>query len=65
MDVSAGQKITIIDIEGGQVVDFFAERMGRPEEFLSRLESMIYCIPAAVRKCTNFSIIMGQGIRIV
>ena len=35
MDVSAGQKITIIDIEGGQVVDFFAERMGRPEEFLS------------------------------
>lgn len=25
MNVSAGQKVTIIDLEGGQVVDFFAE----------------------------------------
>ena len=35
IDVSEGQKITIIDIEGGQVVDFFAECKGNPDEFLS------------------------------
>lgn len=33
--ISAGQTITIIDIAGGQVVDFFAEAYGHPEEFLS------------------------------
>jgi len=35
IELSAGQKITIIDIEGGQVVDFFAERSGNAREFLS------------------------------
>nr|MDD6335943.1 urea carboxylase-associated family protein [bacterium] len=35
LDVSAGQKITIVDMEGGQVVDFFAERLGHANEFLS------------------------------
>ena len=35
IELSAGQKITIIDIEGGQVVDFFAERSGNACEFLS------------------------------
>ncbi len=35
IDVTAGQQITIIDIEGGQVVDFFAESRKNPEEFLS------------------------------
>ena len=35
IDIAAGQTITIIDVEGGQVADFFAERAGAPEEFLS------------------------------
>lgn len=30
-----GQTITVIDLEGGQVVDFFAEMLGNKEEFLS------------------------------
>ncbi len=33
--VTAGQKITVTDIEGQQVADFFAERLNEPEEFLS------------------------------
>lgn len=32
---SAGQGITVVDIEGGQVVDFFAESAKNPNEFLS------------------------------
>lgn len=35
MEATVGQTITVIDIEGGQVVDFFAERMEDPREFLS------------------------------
>jgi len=35
IDVRAGQNITVIDVEGGQVVDFFAEVAGNPKEFLS------------------------------
>ena len=35
MDVMAGQIIVVEDIEGGQVVDFFAERKGDHGEFLS------------------------------
>lgn len=35
IDVRKGETITVIDIEGGQVVDFFAEAAGNPEEFLS------------------------------
>ena len=35
MNVSAGQKVTIIDLEGGQVVDFFAEHKENSKEFLS------------------------------
>ena len=31
----AGQSITVIDVQGGQVADFFAERDGDPWEFLS------------------------------
>mgnify|MGYP000573869445 CR=1 FL=1 len=33
IDVLAGQSITVIDIEGGQVVDFFAEQAENPDEF--------------------------------
>lgn len=33
--VLAGQQITIIDLEGGQVVDFFAQSTKTPDEFLS------------------------------
>ena len=33
--VKAGQLISVIDIEGGQVVDFFAERTGDGREFVS------------------------------
>jgi len=35
IDVKAGQTITVIDLEGGQVVDFFAEAAGKETEFLS------------------------------
>lgn len=35
IDVKQGQTITVADIDGGQVVDFFAEVTGRPNEFLS------------------------------
>ena len=35
IDVKQGQTITVIDIDGGQVVDFFAEVTGNQSEFLS------------------------------
>ena len=35
IDVKQGQCITVIDIEGGQVVDFFAEVSQNADEFLS------------------------------
>ena len=35
ISVKQGQLITVVDIDGGQVVDFFAEVTGRPAEFLS------------------------------
>lgn len=35
MDVRKGQRIAVIDMEGGQVVDFFAEVNGNTREFLS------------------------------
>ena len=35
IDVKQGQTITVIDVDGGQVVDFFAEISGDPNEFLS------------------------------
>lgn len=35
IEVRQGQHITVTDINGGQVVDFFAEAAGNKEEFLS------------------------------
>lgn len=35
IDVRKNQTITVIDLDGGQVVDFFAEVFHKPEEFLS------------------------------
>ena len=35
IDVRHGQMITVIDVDGGQVVDFFAEAAGNGSEFLS------------------------------
>ena len=35
IDVKQGQNITVVDMEGGQVVDFFAEVMNSQNEFLS------------------------------
>ncbi len=35
LDVESGQTITVVDMEGGQVVDFFAEVTDKPSEFLS------------------------------
>ena len=35
IDMMEGQNITIVDVEGGQVADFFAECAGKPNEFLS------------------------------
>ncbi len=35
IEVKQGQTITVIDVDGGQVVDFFAEITGNEGEFLS------------------------------
>ena len=35
IEVKQGQTITVIDLEGGQVVDFFAETTDNQNEFLS------------------------------
>ena len=35
IDVNKGQRIEIIDVDGGQVADFFAEIKGTHEEYLS------------------------------
>ena len=35
VEVKQGQTIMVIDLEGGQVVDFFAEATGNQNEFLS------------------------------
>ena len=35
INVKKGQKITVVDVEGGQVVDIFAEATGNQGEFLS------------------------------
>ena len=35
IDVNQGQTITVMDVEGGQVVDFLAEAAGNADEFLS------------------------------
>lgn len=35
IDIKKGQQITIIDVEGGQVADFFAENTADQNEFLS------------------------------
>lgn len=35
IEVLKGQLITVIDVEGGQVADFFAESSHNPDEFLS------------------------------
>lgn len=35
IDVNKGQKIEIIDVDGGQVADFFAEMKGKHEEYVS------------------------------
>lgn len=35
IDVEKGQRISVIDLEGEQVVDFFAERAGNAGEFVS------------------------------
>lgn len=35
IDVRKDRLITVVDLEGGQVVDFFAEADGSPDEFLS------------------------------
>lgn len=35
IDVAKGEYITVIDVDGGQVADFFAEVQGRADEFLS------------------------------
>ena len=35
MDIAEGELVSVIDVEGGQVADFFAECSGNPCEFLS------------------------------
>ena len=35
MEMTEGENVTVVDVEGGQVADFFAERAGDPGEFLS------------------------------
>ena len=40
IDIKKGQQITIIDVEGGQVADFFAENTADQNEFY-RLQSQL------------------------
>ena len=35
IDVNKGQRIEIIDVDGGQVADFFAEMKGTHDEYVS------------------------------
>ncbi len=35
IEMAEGETVTVVDVEGGQVADFFAERAGDPGEFLS------------------------------
>ena len=35
IEVGNGQTITVVDVDGGQVADFFAEVKGTHEEYLS------------------------------
>lgn len=51
IEVSKGQKITIIDVDGGQVADFFAEIKGTHKEYLS---------PSVTLDC-NESLHIGVG----
>lgn len=51
MEVKKGQSITVIDVEGGQVADFFAEMQGTADEYLS---------PAVTIDC-NESLFVGVG----
>lgn len=51
VEVSKGQSITVIDVEGGQVADFFAEVKGTHDEYLS---------PSVTIDC-NESIRIGVG----
>lgn len=51
VDVTKGQRIAIIDVEGGQVADFFAEIKGNHEEYLS---------PSVTLDC-NESLHIGAG----
>lgn len=51
IEVREGQSIAVIDVDGGQVADFFAEVMGTHEEYLS---------PAVTIDC-NESIHIGVG----
>lgn len=37
IEVKAGQKVTVTDVKGQQVADFFAERSNKRDEFLSPL----------------------------
>lgn len=45
VDIAAGQEVTVIDVEGGWAADFFTERAGAPEEFLS---------PAVTLDCSEY-----------
>ena len=51
IEVSAGQTITVIDVDGGQVADFFAEVKGTHNEYLS---------PSVTIDC-NESLRIGAG----
>lgn len=51
IDVNKGQKVEIVDVEGGQVADFFAEMKGTHEEYIS---------PAVTIDC-NESLKIGVG----
>lgn len=50
-DLREGQSITVIDVSGGQVADFFAQRADVPDEYLS---------PAVTIDC-NESLHVGAG----
>lgn len=46
LNLAKGQTIAVIDVEGGQVADFFAERTEAPREFLSSAVTMTATNPS-------------------
>ena len=53
IEVSNGQTITVVDADGGQVADFFAEVKGTHEEYLSLFVTIDCDFPVRSNPCIH------------